>query len=223
MNSPTSQHSRNAFARLLAAVAMATALLSGPAAAYVLMGTSPGGRLTMNLSMQGLIGNQPISDAMSQWNQVGIGQGEDHAFFVGQASGTTGRCGRNQANEVTWAETNCGLAFGSSTLAVTTTWSSSGKVIEVDMLFNNAKSWSSYSGPLRYNANGTANNDLNRVALHELGHAAGLDHPDQGGQSVSSIMNSQISRLIPCRLTILQARAPSHGNPRRRAAHRCAC
>ena len=193
MNRSRSQHSRNAFARLFAAFAMATALVSGSAGAYVLMGASPGGRLTMNLSMQGLIGNQPISDAMTQWNQVGIGQGQDHAFFVGQASGTSGSCGRNQANEVIWSETNCGLAFGNSTLAVTTVWSSSGKVIEVDMLFNNAKSWSSYSGPLQYNTNGTSNNDLNRVALHELGHAAGLDHPDEGGQSVSSIMNSQIS------------------------------
>jgi hypothetical protein len=60
------------------------------------------------------------------------------------------------------------------------------------MLFNNTKTWSSYSGPLQFNANGTSFNDLNRVALHELGHAAGLDHPDEAGQSVSAIMNSRI-------------------------------
>ena len=184
---------RNTFARLIVIAAMATLLGTGSAQAYLLMATSPGGRLTMNLGMQAIIGNQPVIDAMTQWNQVGIGPGQDHAFFVAQTSGTSGSCGLNRVNEASWSGSNCGLAFGSSTLAVTTTWSSAGKVVEVDMLFNNAKSWSSYSGPLKYNANGNSINDLNRVALHELGHAAGLDHPDEVGQSVSSIMNSRIS------------------------------
>ena len=184
---------RKAFRRVLAAAGLAIALVSGSAEAYVVMATSPGGRLTMNLAMQALIGNQPASDAMAQWNQAGIGPNEDHAFFIALTSGTSGSCGRDQQNEVTWSGTDCGLAFGSSTLAVTTTWSSSGKAVEVDMLFNNTKTWSSYSGPLRFNANGTSLNDLNRVALHEMGHAAGLDHPDEAGQSVSSIMNSHIS------------------------------
>ena len=185
----------NAFSRFLVTAGVAMGLVSGATQAYSLMGVVPGGRLTMNLAMQAIIGNQPVSDAMARWNQVGIGSGQDHAFFVGQVSGTAGTCGRNQLNEVTWSATNCGLAFGSSTLAVTSTWSSSGKVIEVDMLFNNTKNWSSYSGPLKYNANGTSINDLNRVALHELGHAAGLDHPDEAGQSVSAIMNSRISDI----------------------------
>lgn len=186
---------RKALTRLLVAagMSMVMALGSGAAHAFALMGTSPGGPLTMNLAMQALVGNQPVSDAMGQWNQIGIGPGQDHAFFIARASGTSGSCGRNQQNEVTWSGTNCGLAFGGSTLAVTTTWSSGGKVIEVDVLFNNTKTWSSYSGPVRFNANGTSLNDLNRVALHELGHAAGLDHPDEAGQTVSAVMNSRIS------------------------------
>ena len=175
------------------ALAVAFTAMTEPANAYVLMATSPGGRLTMNLAMQALIGNQPVSDAMAQWNATGIGPNVDHGFFIALAGGTAGSCGRNQSNEVTWSGTDCGLAFGSSTLAVTTNWSSSGKVIEVDMLFNNAKTWSSYSGALKFNADGTSLNDLGRVALHELGHAAGLDHPDEAGQTVASIMNSHIS------------------------------
>lgn len=182
-----------AFARLLAACGTAMAFVAAPAQAFVLMNTSPGGHPSMNLAMQSFIGNQPVFDGMAQWNQVGIGPGQDHAFFAGQASGTSGSCGRNQQNEVTWSDTDCGLAFGSSTLAVTTSWSSAGKVIEVDMLFNSTKTWSAYSGPLRSNANGSWINDLNRVALHELGHVAGLNHPDEAGQSVSSIMNSRTS------------------------------
>ena len=183
----------NAFARWLLATGVTLALVTGPASAYVLSSTSPGSRLTMNLAMQSLIGNQPVIDGIAQWNQAGIGPGQDHAFFVGLVAGTGGTCGLNQKNEVTWSATDCGLAFGTSTLAVTSTWSSAGKVVEVDMLFNNTKTWSTYSGPLIFNANGTSLNDLNRVALHELGHAAGLEHPDQAGQTVSAIMNSRIS------------------------------
>ena len=92
----------NAFSRFLVAAGVAMGLVSGATQAYSLMGVAPGGRLTMNLAMQAIIGNQPVSDAMAQWNQVGIGSGQDHAFFVGQASGTVGTCGRKQLNEVTW-------------------------------------------------------------------------------------------------------------------------
>ena len=118
----------NGFARIVAAAGIAFAWGASPASAYSLMNTSPGGRLTMSLAMQAIIGNQPVSGAMAQWNQVGIGPGQDHAFFVPQTVNPSGSCGRNQVNDVTWSGTNCGLAFGSSTLAVTTTWSSAGKL-----------------------------------------------------------------------------------------------
>lgn len=37
--------------------------------------------------------------------------------------------------------------------------------------------------------------DFYRVILHELGHALGLDHPDEAGQAVQAIMNSRTSAL----------------------------
>jgi hypothetical protein len=55
-------------------------------------------------------------------------------------------------------------------------------------------SWDSYRGQQRYGNAGTVY-DFHRVALHEFGHVLGLDHPDQGGQSVVAIMNSRISNL----------------------------
>jgi hypothetical protein len=42
----------------------------------------------------------------------------------------------------------------------------------------------------------TSSFDLHRIALHELGHVLGLDHPDEHGQTVDAIMNANISDLI---------------------------
>src|SRR5437773_9741965 len=64
---------------------------------------------------------------------------------------------------------------------------------EADTLFNNAKSWDSYRGSLRFGQNGYLIADIQRVALHELGHALGLNHPDDAGQNVDAIMNSIVS------------------------------
>ncbi|MBA2242348.1 MAG: matrixin family metalloprotease, partial [Chthoniobacterales bacterium] len=42
--------------------------------------------------------------------------------------------------------------------------------------------------------------DFHRVALHEFGHVLGLGHPDQQGQGVYALMNSNITdfdHLLP--------------------------
>ena len=68
---------QNAIARRVVAAGMAIVLGAGSAEAFVLLDTPPGGRLTMNLSMEALIGNAPVSAAMAKWNQAGIGPGQD--------------------------------------------------------------------------------------------------------------------------------------------------
>lgn len=78
--------------------------------------------------------------------------------------------------------------FPSGVLAVSFASRDRGVLLENDIIFNRNRAWAVFRGAL---GNGPA--DLRRVAVHELGHLLGLDHPDEAGQSVSAIMNSRVS------------------------------
>src|SRR5438874_11281964 len=57
-------------------------------------------------------------------------------------------------NAVVFSSTVFGQKFGSGTLVVTTSWSSSGgNIIEAEVLFNRNESFDSYRGPLRFGSN----------------------------------------------------------------------
>jgi hypothetical protein len=98
-------------------------------------------------------------------------------------------------NSVFFSTTNFGKSFGSRTLAVTTSWTLNGRRTEADVVFNTNKSFNSYRGPVRRASDGGNLNDFHRVALHEFGHALGLDHPDEHGQAVTAQMNSAVGDL----------------------------
>ncbi len=84
--------------------------------------------------------------------------------------------------------------FGDSVLAVTLTDQSGGHTLETDVLFNTANNFNSYRGSA-YGAGTIGSFDIHRIAVHEVGHVIGLDHPDDHGQTVDAIMNAHVSTL----------------------------
>jgi hypothetical protein len=132
-------------------------------------------------------------DALATWNGVLT----NFRFTVVRDS-TVAQARSNRLNNVFFSATIYGSAFDSRTLAVTLLSTSSTNGVsngytEADVLFNTVFSWNSYRGNLRSASGGGTLQDFRRVAIHEFGHALGLDHPDAIGQSVSAIMNSVTS------------------------------
>lgn len=141
-------------------------LAAGAASAYVLMGvkwplgTNMGFAVnTASAKVSGQLGS--VLNAASAWS------GLNSSGFRMTYQGPTTIVGshRDSANTINWEDQGA-----SSTLATTYTWYSGGTIIENDIVFNDAQTWSVSGGDY----------DVETVALHEMGHVVGLDHSSTG-------------------------------------------
>lgn len=90
---------------------------------------------------------------------------------------TLPQCGTQEGPNTTFFSTDiCGGNWGGTTLGISrtiffSTGPRAGEAVHNEILFNANQTWSVYDGPWQ-----GANGDLTRVAVHEMGHSAGLDH-----------------------------------------------
>lgn len=188
--------------RLPSAAALLLLLVGSPSLhAFSLTGAKwPGTSTTIHLQLGS--GSGTLLDGFTSW-----GASAEDALNVWNASmgglkfnvvrdSTATRAQGNRTNNVFFSGDIYGQAWGGGVLAVTLIFTSGGgaTTTETDVLFNSQLSWNSYRGAQR-SSGGAALYDFHRVAMHEFGHALGLDHPDQKGQSVAALMNSRISSL----------------------------
>lgn len=190
--------------RLVLIVAL---LFSASAQAFNLIPSKwPQGTTTMYLG--DLTGNAPsgeswrgaFTEAASAWNNP-----SNFHFNLSDAI-VPGNCADNAQNYVAFTDTICGDAFGSSTLAVTAIFvipATPSVMAKTDILFNNAISWNIYHGQTGQTT------DFRRVAVHELGHALGLDHET----TADAIMTPSLGNIELPTIDDLSGVVAHYGNP----------
>jgi hypothetical protein len=105
------------------------------------------------------------------------------------------------SNVIRWAHPAAGEELGLHVAQTKKEYVTHGGTLVVTratVLLNPALCWDAYAGPLQSTlcqGRWEPLVDIQRVILHELGHVAGLGHPDDGGQVVSAIMNQSVSDL----------------------------
>ncbi|MBS0630964.1 MAG: immunoglobulin domain-containing protein [Verrucomicrobia bacterium] len=190
----------------LVAPALAYVFITDSSGIYVVTWPPGSVPIQVKLSQSTLSdGNSQLSSvlaAMQSWNSV-LGTVQ----LAGTAAGGSYSSG-NGINEIAMDSTFQGESFDAGTLAVTLSSRDGNRRVESDIVFNNSYFWDSYRGNLR---NGVQ--DIQRVAMHELGHLLGLDHPDEHGQSVTTIMNSYVTNVYALQIDDITGVQKLYGAP----------
>jgi hypothetical protein len=152
--------------------------------------------------------NASIENAMALWNEQIAGT----QFTWTEAAPPTPTAEGDGINSIQFSDTIYGDDFGKDVLAVTMIDASGAANVETDILFNTANRFNSYRGIYAI-FGGIAYFDIHRIALHEFGHSLGLDHPDEAGQTLDAIMNSNISEIYNLKPDDIEGAVALYGVP----------
>ena len=152
--------------------------------------------------------NFVVENALQLWNE----QMDGMQFSWTEAAPGTATARGDGVNSIQFSAKVFGDDFGKNVVAVTVFDSVDSRMTEADILFNTAYAFNSYRGAFTI-FNGISYVDLHRVALHELGHVIGLDHPDDNGQTVPAIMNAHVSLLSGMQIDDVNGAVALYGAP----------
>ena len=140
-------------------------------------------------SPSGVLWNTAFISAMNEWS-------ESTAFTFSVVPQREDPCAFDARNGVGFTSDVCGSEYGEGTLAVTLSRFSSQilgppYIVRSDIIINNNLNFDVFSGRLVQFGIPRGTLDFRRIALHELGHAMGLDHEE----SAPAIMAPNISNI----------------------------
>ncbi len=188
---------RHLTAGLLAAVSFCPALFAfNPSGARW-----PSGTVTMHLQLGPT--NGPLADGAPSWGTVAEdalanwNRNVTNLRFEVVRDSPVPVNRNNGVNNVIFSSTVYGEAWGGRVVGITLQLidERSRRYLETDVIFNSTVRWDSYRGATRTLPSGESIHDFRRIAIHEFGHALGLNHPDEIGQTVPAVMNTFASDI----------------------------